>query len=415
MEDYNKKAIVLALVCLFVSTPFFTNITACEQTRLSGPQLFCHNGLLKKEVAIERFMDNHFFLEWEKFYDYNGYHDSGWDVCQTSDGGYIIAGTNINVDTTDVSAILLKVDENGSLQWKKKFGQEGLMEQFYSVIETPDTGFILVGYVEMENHEFQLWLLKVNQFGAKVWEKFYGTDSIGYSIQPTSTGEYIISGHTAINNNWGVFLIKTDLNGDYIWKKTFSEEECNMHGFEVIQTLDGGYIIYGIKYNSSYTISDFLIKTDGEGNKIWIKDFLQKSEYLWVFPGAVEQTSDGGFILSFTNYTIRYGDVVLVKLDSSGNLIWEKRYGGNRCDCGLDVVETMDGEFIVLSVTQSFGGTGTWLIRTDDLGNKLDERIFDDREGFSLNKTSDDGYIITGDYLLGSDSTLDVWLARKLH
>lgn len=159
---------------------------------------------------------------------------------------------------------------------------------------------------------------------------------------------------------------------DTIWTKTFGGSNIDI-GACVKETSDGGYIITG--YTRSYgTMSGrnlLFLKTDSFGNLVWVNGYGGNNDEEG---NAVVQTSDGGFVAS--GYTKSYGsggnDVYLIKVDANGNQLWDRVFGGTSDEEAYSMVATNDGGFLIAGATSSFGAGSRdiWLIKTDGLGNQ---------------------------------------------
>ncbi len=190
----------------------------------------------------------------------------------------------------------------------------------------------------------------------------------GRSVQQTTDDGYIITGEM----DRDVWLLKTNSNGDSLWSKTFGGNTIDK-GYSVQQTTDGGYIITGYTWSFGNGNSDvWLIKTDSQGNEEWEKTFgnsYSNEGY------SVQQTTDGGYII--TGYYVAAGnieDLWLIKTDPQGNEEWNQTFGGSEVDWGYSVQQTTDDGYIITGKTRSFGNgnNDVWLIKTDSEGTTVD-------------------------------------------
>lgn len=352
--------------------------------------------------------------------------DVGLAAQYTSDGGYIIAGWTYSFGAGIQDFYVVKIDSLGNTLWTKTYGDTSY-ERAYSVQETFDGGFVIVG----ETWSFgaggsDIYLVKINVSGDTTWTKTYGDTGYewGRSVLQTSDGGYIITGTTDSYGagSYDIYLIKTDSTGDTLWTKTYgginTDESCSF-----IKTNDDSYVIVG--YTNSFGAGSYdiyIIKINATGDTLWTRTYGEGGVDIG---SAINLTSDGGYIV--TGNTNSFGadsiDVFLMKIDSLGNSQWTKTYGGIEIDFGSSVQETYDGGLIVVGGSNSFAegssGFDVYLIKTNSVGDTLWTKTYglssggiDDDVGYRVIQTSDFGYAIVGYTNSFGAGWSDVWFLR---
>ena len=340
---------------------------------------------------------------WSRTYGGNTF-DLGYSVRQTADGGYIVAGCTGSFGVGDEDVYLIKTNSTGDTLWSRTYGGSG-MDWAYSVRRTSDGGYIVAG----STHSFgagesDVYLIKTHANGGTYWSRTYGGSDYdrGYSVQQTTDGGYIVAGET---HSFGagyadVYLIKTDSLGDTLWSRTYGGSDYE-YAYSVQQTTDGGYVVAGYADTSGAGYYDlYLIKTNSIGDTLWTRTYGgSEADY----GSSVQQATDGGYIV--VGWTDSFGagesDVYLIKTDSIGDTLWTRTYGGSDADYGYSVQQTTDGGYIVAGETHSFGASyaDVYLVKTNSLGNTLWTRTYGGSshdQGHSVHQTTDGGYIVAG-------------------
>jgi nicotinamide riboside kinase len=251
--------------------------------------------------------------------------DRAYSVQQTSDGGYIVAGSTRSFGAGRHDIILIKTDANGNRIWAKTYGGTE-DDRAYAVQQTSDGGYIVAGSTRSFGAgRDDIILIKTDANGNRIWAKTYGgtEDDRAYAVQQTSDGGYIVAGSTRSfgAGRHDIILVKTDANGNRIWAKTYGGTEDD-RAYAVQQTSDGGYIVAGSTRSFSGGRDDIiLIKTDANGNIIWAKTYEGTDDDM-DRAYAVQQTSDGGYIVAGSTRSFGAGrhDIILIKTDANGNI-----------------------------------------------------------------------------------------------
>ena len=355
--------------------------------------------------------------------------DGGISIQRTSDGGYIIVGWTRSFGVGGIDEYgnpcsdiwLIKTDNQGNKEWSKTFGGSD-MDYGNSVQQTKDGNFVIVGSTRSYGTgSSDIWLLKTDNHGNLLWDKKFGGTEYeeGKMVQLTTDGGYIIIGTTESikPDNLEIWVIKTDMNGNMQWNRTFGGQDSDW-GYYIQQTLDHGYVIIGTTILEEDLYQDvWLLKIDNSGNEQWNRTFGKKMEPDWGV--MVQQTLDEGYILigSTSSYGSGNEDVWVIKVNNSGIEQWNKTYGGKVYEKGHSIQITSDGGYILIGTTESFGAGefDIWLIKTDPLGIEQWNKTFGGNKkehGRSLLQTQDGGYIIIGYTISFGTGENDVWLIK---
>ena len=335
-------------------------------------------------------------LQWQKTYGGND-DDRGTDIIQTTDGGYAVIGKSKSGDL-DVSENagyddfwMIKLDGNGSILWEYSFGYAG-SDVPYSVIQTNDNGYLVSGVLDVTASNGQgdrvsssqrrhaggdYWVIKLNANGIKEWSNYYGgsfTDTAYDAIQTEDNG-YIIVGSSDSNdvdvaNNKGSYdfwVIKISNTGDLVWEKSFGGSEID-EARAISNTADGNYLVVGDTRSANIDVSQnrgaadlWMIKINSEGSLIWEKTLGGTS---FDVGRSVSKTQDNGFLIAGSSRSsdgdLRnnkgQNDALILKINSSGDLEWQKTIGGSEVDFFYGAAELTDGSVLAIGDTNSSNG-----------------------------------------------------------
>lgn len=382
-------------------------------------------------------------IEWQKTLGGSGY-DASYSICEAIEGGYIIAGDtwSNDGDVTEYAGTgdiwVAKIDFTGEIEWEKTYGGSG-WEQAYQIEQTLDSGFILVGFSTSidgdlsENNGFDdVWIVKINSAGIIQWQKTYGGTSSdrATSVIVLDDGGYTIAGLSSSNDgdvsgNHGeadYWILNINSSGDLIWQKCYGGN-ADDQAQSITSTIDGGFVIVGHSSSNNgdvfgnHGLGDYwAIKIDGDGILQW-QNTYGGSNYDDAF--SVVNTNDSSYIILGYTQSID-GDIIgfhggisdywVVKIDSNGVLIWQKCFGGSFSEEGFSINKSIDNTYILAGhsgsndgdVSGHHGATGYsdfWIVNIDAIGNIIWEKSLGGSstdEALSVLQTSDLGHIVTG-------------------
>jgi hypothetical protein len=352
----------------------------------------------------------------------------GSSVRQTSDGGYILAGRTHSSNDRKSDVYLIRTNSTGDTLWTRTYG--GPSDDWGSSLQqTSDGGYIIAGSTSYAPYpdEANVYLVKTNSSGDTLWTRSYREENNAPSVQQTSDGGYVIAGAYGYNPQAGrssAYLVKTNSMGERLWKKAYRAGRGDAIGYNegksVQQTSDGGYIIAGMssQYSSLLTFNIYLVKTNPSGDTLWTKTYggeYSDEGY------SVQETSDGGYIVTGCanrSHGSTKADVYLLKTNASGDTLWTRTYGGADEDYGRSVQQVSDGGYIIAGWTRSFGAgdNDAYLLKTNTSGDLLWTRTYGGNradQGYSVQQTSDGGYILAGSTAsFSADSSNRVYLIK---
>jgi hypothetical protein len=401
-------------------------------------------------------------IEWQRSYGAAG-PDQLRKILETP-GGYLMAGfsdgsTNSSKTNAGFGGLdywVVRTDTNGTRLWDKSFGGTSV-EFLRDADQTTDGGFILGGNSNsgesgnkssmlQGNGTFNLgdfWVVRLDAAGEKLWDRSFGgtNDDVLFAVRETSDGGYILGGFSLsqasgnkASTNYGLhdfWVVRLNSTGDKLWDHTFGGTNSDIL-YDLQETADGGYVLGGVsasgisgnKTNASFGGEDmWLLKLDSNGNKLWETSFggtANDGMY------ALQQLKDGGYLLGGYSLSTNSGnkastnhgvaDFWIVRVDGSGNKVWDRAYGGSNDDQLFTLKQMDDGGFVVggysLSrndgnkLTDNFGPMGLgdtgdfWLIRLKSNGDRRWEAAYggtatDRMEAIEI--ASDGGLLLGGD------------------
>jgi len=326
--------------------------------------------------------DNTGTIQWEK--NYGGSNaDFSEEVIQTNDGGYLLSGRtysndgDVSVNFGDLDFFIIKINSIGTIMWKKNYGGSSY-DSLLGIESTIDGGYILAGGSQSSDGDITInkgrsdfWIIKIDAIGNLVWEKSYGGsnfDAAFGGIKKTSSGDFIIAGEsnsidgdvTGNNNTLNGWVIKIDANGTLLWEKSFGGNNTSIV-FDIDININDDVVLIGITDNGVNNNDLWVFKIDSNGNLIWEKTF-GGSDY--EEGNSITYTSDGGVLVcGYTNSTdgdisnnLGNDDAWVIKLDANGIKEWDKTFGGSNFDYSYSIKEIAPEQYILAGLTDSTNG-----------------------------------------------------------
>ncbi|MDD4718581.1 MAG: prepilin-type N-terminal cleavage/methylation domain-containing protein [Bacilli bacterium] len=361
---------------------------------------------------------------------FGGTDDDGFNSVVAVSDGYIAVGGSYSTDGDleglnigDGDAIIVKYDTSGNVLWNKNYG--GGYDEYFTSVAAVSDGYIAVGGSYSTESDFDAIIVKYDTEGNVLWNKNYGGSSYDefYSIITVSDGYIAVGGSYSTDgdleelniDDGDAIIVKYDTSGNVLWNKNYGGSSYEK--FYSVTTVSDGYIAVGSSYSIESEFDAIIVKYDIEGNVLWNKNYGGGYDEYFT---SVTTVSDGYIAVGYSDSTNgdlagqNKGDVdaIIVKYDTSGNILWKKNYGGSYWEGFFGVATASDG-YIAVGYSDSTNGDlaglnkgsmDTIIVKYDTEGNILWNNNYGGsyREGF-WNIVIDNNSIIT----VGSRESVD--------
>ena len=326
------------------------------------------------------------------------------------DGGYLILGSTAsygNDPGNTFDGYLVKTDSLGHVLWTKTYG--GLdVDQLYWIEPYNNNSYLICGQTNdlITGYSYS-FVGKIDLYGNLIWQKNYkiGIYETANCISITSDGGFLIGGECEFNSDEQALLLKADSSGNLIWSKAYGSTFIDA-AQQIVQTSDGGMLISGTSRYGFYSTSLLIIKTDSAGNQQWSKKYNTSPAQRKANPAKIFQLASGGYIISgnTTALGLPLADVFLIRLDDTGNIIWQKVYNTNEQENARDMIIDEDGGYVICgstAINSSNGYYDAMIMKTDSSGNLLSNFLVgiptEDETAVSFLKNGNGNYVVAGD------------------
>ncbi len=341
------------------------------------------------------------------------------------------------------SIFIKEIPNPSTIQWQKNLGGSRNDEVNNAQI-TADGGLIIAGSISSVdgvfsgNHSlnYDIWVVKTDALGTIQWQKLFGgsNSDTAACIKTTSDGGYIVTGTTFSTNgdvtgnkgNGDIWVIKINSAGNLQWQKTFGGTKTDI-ATAIEQTPDGSYILLGSTNSNDGDVTQnsgefdyWILKINATGSIVWQKTYGSTNNSNCCkedMASDLQLNSDGSFLIAgngnlgrvITNGGVEFSpEIYFLKLDNSGDLQWQKTFGGRGTDSVTKIIKTLEGGFLAGGLSSSVDGdvienkgdVDIWIFKTTvdgtiswkkSIGGSKWDKIN------SLKATSDGGYVVVGE------------------
>jgi hypothetical protein len=342
-----------------------------------------------KDNNCNGIIDDGVLLVFYKDMDGDGYTDGTTQVGCTAPSGYVLSATagDCNDNDPNINPARAEICDNKDNNCNGQTDEGNVCASTFaktiggsdwdlawSIIQSSDGGYVVAGWSDSFGAGYRdIYVVKLDSSGNVQWTKTIGGSNSdeAWSIIQSSDGGYVVAGDTPSfgAGSADFYVVKLDSGGNVQWTKTIGGSDLDV-ATSIIQSSDGGYVVAGYTRSfgaGSYDI--YVVKLDSSGNVIWTKTIGGSD---WDVARSIIQSSDGGYVVAgYTGSFGAGGDIYVVKLDSGGNAQWTKTIGGSNYDEAGSIIQSSDGGYAVAGYTYNFGAGGRdiYLVKMDANGN----------------------------------------------
>lgn len=383
-------------------------------------------------------------------------------IKETNNNGFILAGL-ARSQNGDVSGVhgetdfwVVNLNHQGQILWQKALGGTSY-DVAHAVANTAEGGYIVAGKTLSNdgdvtgNHgNYDFWIVKLSSLGQIEWQKTLGgsDEDVAQSILQTSDGGYVVAGWSYSNDGDAVgntgfhyWVLKITSTGILEWQNSFGGTGGEM-AHDIQEAMDGGFVLVGRTYSNNGDVSG-----SHGGSEFWVVKISNIGQLEWqktlggtgvdIGQSICKGADDGYMVVGFTSslgtgqVTYNHGglDVWAVKLNNSGEIQWQKTFGGSDNDWGNFVSTTSDGGYVIIGetisndgdVSENDGGVDIWALKINNIGEIQWQKTLggtDTEYGSAIEQTKDGGYILSGythsdnGDVVGFHGSRDGWIVK---
>lgn len=306
-----------------------------------------------------------------------------------------------------ISSIFLMsaCDSETRIGWAKTFGG-GESEQLYTGSLASDGGYLLGGTGVPDGQDEQaLWLMRVDDVGEVVWQKYFDEEFSGAATDMVQLedGNFIVGGHVFIDKfriNSQMRILKVDLAGDVVWDVSLGGRQAD-GATALAATSDGGVVLTGYFTNvETFAREIWVVKVDAGGEVLWEKNYgVGTGEDIVVM-------DDGGSIVvgqAVQKEGERHSDWWVVRLDAKGQIVWQRMYGGLYEDRAARIVHARKGSVVIMGTIgpqfDRINPDDTWILSIDGSGDQVWDTTIageDFKVVRDIGPAEDEGFVLIG-------------------